>query len=67
VSSLLAIAIAQERWDVAALCLLLGVSRAAEALPPDAVEALIELLALEPERPGRGRTPKVRDKRRARH
>ncbi len=65
-SSLLAIAIAQERWDVAVLCLLLGVSRAAEALPPDAVDALIELLALEPERPGHGRVPRGRDKRRGR-
>ena len=50
-SGLLATAIAEERWDVAALCLVLGVARAARALPPDTVDALVELLAAEPERP----------------
>ncbi len=63
-SSLLAVAMAQERWDVVALCLLFGVTRAAEALPPDAVDALIELLAAEPERPDHGREPRGRGGRR---
>ena len=40
----LAIAIERKEWELAALCLLLGVSRAAAALPPDAVEWLLEVL-----------------------
>ncbi len=40
----LATAIERKEWELAALCLLLGVTRAAEALPPDAVEALLEVL-----------------------
>ncbi len=44
--SLLATAIAEQKWEAAALWLLLGVTRAAAALPPDALEELLE--ALEP-------------------
>ncbi len=42
-------AIQREHWELAALCLLVGVTRAAESLPPDAVEALLEILAEGPE------------------
>ncbi len=45
--SLLAIAIERREWELAALCLLYGVVKAAEALPPDAVEALLEMLAVD--------------------
>ena len=62
--STLAVAIQGKRWELAALCLLLGVTEAAAALPPDAVEGLLAVLAgLEDEerRPrrghGRGRRP----------
>ena len=62
--STLAVAIQGKRWELAALCLLLGVTEAAAALPPDAIEGLLEVLAgLEDEerRPrrghGRGRRP----------
>ena len=62
--STLGVAIQGKRWELAALCLLLGVTEAAAALPPDAVEGLLEVLAgLEDEerRPrrghGRGRRP----------
>lgn len=34
-----------KRWELAALCLLMGVTEAAAALPPDAVEGLLEVLA----------------------
>ena len=47
----LTIAIERRQWEIAALCLLLGVSRAAAALPPDAVEGLLEVLSAPPERP----------------
>jgi len=43
--STLAGAIQGKRWELAALCLLLGVTEAAAALPPDAVEGLLEVLA----------------------
>jgi len=36
--------ITQERWELAALCLLLGLVRTMERLPPDALPALLELL-----------------------
>ena len=54
--SALTVAIQGKRWELAALCLLLGVTEAAAALPPDAVEGLLEVLAgLEgEERPPRG-------------
>ena len=42
--SMLAVAIQGKRWQLAALCLLLGVTEAAAALPPDAVEGLLEVL-----------------------
>jgi hypothetical protein len=38
----LALAIDEKRWELAAVCLLLGVTEAAAALPPDAVEGLLE-------------------------
>ena len=43
--STLAVAIERKQWNLAALLLLLGVAEAAEALPPDAVEGLLEVLA----------------------
>ncbi|MBI2913819.1 MAG: hypothetical protein HYY03_07855 [Chloroflexi bacterium] len=48
--SILAVAIERQQWELAAVCLLLGVTRAAAALPPDALEGLIEVLDAGPER-----------------
>ena len=48
--STLTIAIERQQWELAALCLLLGVPRAAAALPPDAVEGLLEVLETAPQR-----------------
>ncbi|MCS7206792.1 MAG: hypothetical protein NZ951_02520 [Dehalococcoidia bacterium] len=42
--SALSHAIAQERWEVAAYLLLLGVLRTAQRLPPDALEDLLHAL-----------------------
>jgi hypothetical protein len=47
----LAAAIKEENWEVAALYLLIGMQRAIEALPPETVEALLELIEDE-EEPG---------------
>ena len=55
----LAIAIERQQWELAALCLLLGVARVAAALPPDAVEGLLEVLDAGPER----RATPVREER----
>ena len=44
-TSTLATALARQDWELAALCLLLGVTRAAAALPPETIDALIEALA----------------------
>ena len=41
---LLAVAIEQERWHLAALCLVLGCLRLAAELPPDTVVGLLEAL-----------------------
>jgi hypothetical protein len=46
--SVLAAAIEREDWEAAALCLLLGVARAARKLPPETLEEMIELLAETP-------------------
>jgi hypothetical protein len=43
--STLAVAIERKQWELASLCLLMGVVEAAAALPPDAVEGLLEVLA----------------------
>jgi len=51
--TILALAIQQGEWAFVALCLLLGVSEAASRLPPDSLDALLELLE-EPARRGRG-------------
>ena len=59
---LLAIAIEREQWELAALCLLVGVTEAARALPPEAVEALIDVLAAEPD-PSPRRRGRRRDRR----
>ncbi len=49
----LTVALERREWELAALCLLLGVTRAAAGLPPDAIEAMVEVLSAEP--PGRER------------
>ncbi|HEU4760129.1 MAG TPA: hypothetical protein VFT91_09140 [Dehalococcoidia bacterium] len=51
----LAEAIEARQWELAALCLLLGVTRAAAALPPDALEGLLEVLEPAPEEGARDR------------
>ena len=43
--SMLAVAIQRREWELASLCLLVGVAEAAASLPPDAVEGLLEVLA----------------------
>jgi hypothetical protein len=62
--SALALAIERKEWELAALYLLLGVSRAAAKLPPEAIYGLLEVLCAEGEeglpsphrrRSGRGR------------
>jgi hypothetical protein len=45
--SLLAQAIEREDWEMAALCLLLGAVEAAEKMPREALEALLDELELE--------------------
>lgn len=48
--STLAVAIERKQWELASLCLLVGVVEVAAALPPDAVEGLLEVLAQTPGR-----------------
>ncbi len=47
---LLEVAIQQENWEAAALCLLLGAVRAARKIPPETLEEMIELLSEAPRR-----------------
>jgi hypothetical protein len=51
--SLLAQAIERQDWEVAALCLMLGVVEAAEKLPHETLDALLDELEIELE-PHRG-------------
>jgi len=43
----LAVAIERKHWELAALCLLLGLTEAAAKLPPETMEGLLEVLAAE--------------------
>jgi hypothetical protein len=43
----LAAAIERKQWELAALCLLLGLTEAAAKLPPEAIEGLLEVLVAE--------------------
>ena len=56
--SALRVAIEREDWEAAALCLALGVVRAARKLPPGAIEEMIGQLGLDDERPHRDRRPR---------
>ena len=51
--STLAWAISRRRWDLAALCLLLGLAEAISRLPADSVEGLIDILDGENGKKGR--------------
>ena len=42
--SMLAEAIKTKQWELAALCLLIGLARAISSVPDDAVEGVIDLL-----------------------
>ena len=55
---LLEVAIQQENWDAAALCLLLGAVRAARKIPPETLEEMIELLSEPPRRERAERSPR---------
>lgn len=59
---ILDVAIERKDWEAAAVCLLLGVSRAARKLPPDAIDALLAELSseLEPEPRHRRRSRRER-------
>ena len=47
----LAVAIERKHWELAALCLLLGLTEAAAKLPPEAIEGLLEVLTAEHQAP----------------
>jgi hypothetical protein len=51
--SLLALAIEREEWELAALCLLFGVVKAAEKTPRETLDALLDELEFEDEHPHR--------------
>jgi hypothetical protein len=51
--SLLDVAIEREDWELAALCLIAGVIKAAEGLPQETLEALLDELEIEGEQPMR--------------
>ncbi|MBI4295086.1 MAG: hypothetical protein HY669_02855 [Chloroflexi bacterium] len=54
-ASLLAKAIQGERWELVALCLLLGLTRALAHIPPDAIEGVLDVL--EGDRDDQGKKP----------
>ena len=49
----LARAVRRQQWELVALCLLLGLARTLERVPPDTLPALLSLL--DPADPGAGR------------
>lgn len=50
VTSTLAIAVRYRHWELAALCLLVGLAEAAAKLPPDSLSSLLSLLEGAPDR-----------------
>jgi len=58
--SLLDAAIEREDWEVAALCLMLGVLEAARKTPRETLDALLDKLGLEEPRPHRVRRSRRR-------
>ena len=58
--SLLAMAIEREDWETAALCLSLGVLKAAEDLPQETLDALLDELEFVDEHPHRIRRQRKR-------
>jgi hypothetical protein len=48
--SAMAVAVRNQDWERVALYLLLGVSRAAEKLPPETLDALLDLLSADESR-----------------
>ena len=56
-AGVLATAIERREWEAAALCLLVAVAEAANRLPPEALEEMLELLAAEGPSPHRTRRP----------
>ncbi len=58
-SGALTAAIERQQWELAALCLLLGTAQVVRSLPPEAGEALIQVLA---EENGRRRATRPRRK-----
>ena len=58
--SLLAMAIEREDWELAALCLALGVLKAAEDLPRETLDALLDELEFVDEHPYRIRRQRRR-------
>jgi len=58
--SLLAMAIEREEWEVAALCLMLGVLQAAEKMPRETLDALLDELEFVDEHPHRIRRQRKR-------
>jgi hypothetical protein len=58
--SLLAMAIEREEWEVAALCLMLGVLQAAEKMPQETLDALLDELEFGDEHPHRIRRHRKR-------
>lgn len=61
--ALLARALAQENWEAAARCLLVGVARALGKLPTDSLEGMLDVLSGRKDGPRRGRRegPKKKD------
>jgi hypothetical protein len=49
--NLLSVAIKRENWELAALCIVAAAIEKVLALPPEANEAMLDLLAIEEQRP----------------
>lgn len=60
---MLAVAIERKHWELAAVCLLLGLTEAAAKLPPEAIDGLLEVLATE-DRPSGRRSRSTHDRSR---
>lgn len=62
--NLLAVAIERQNWELAALCMVAAALEDIRSLPPDVTETMLDILAMEEERPAPRRRRRRRERRR---
>jgi hypothetical protein len=62
--NLLAVAIERQNWELAALCMVAAALEDIRSLPPDVTETMLDILAMEEQRPAPRRLRRRSERRR---